>query len=102
MYAVSVLFGVHVYRYVMCMYIIMYHMCIYLLLTVVNCGNLTNPVNGQLSHTAGTTFGQTGTYRCNTGYNLVGDNTRICLATGVWSGSAPTCQGMLLHATVSQ
>ena len=66
------------------------------LLTAVNCGTLTDPANGQVSHTAGTVFGQTATYSCNAGYNLVGDSTRICHATGVWSGSAPTCQGMLL------
>ena len=60
-----------------------------------DCSTLTDPANGQVSHTAGTTFGQTATYTCDTGYNLVGDNTRICQATRVWSGSAPTCQGML-------
>ena len=63
---------------------------------VVDCGNLTNPANGQVVHTAGTTFGQNATYSCNTGYNLAGDSTRTCQATGVWSGSAPTCQGILL------
>ena len=68
---------------------------IFLLLTV-DCGNLTDPANGRVNHTAGTTFGQTATYSCNTGYNLVGDSTRTCQATGNWSGSAPTCQSMLL------
>ena len=61
-----------------------------------DCGTLTDPANGQVSHTAGTTFGQTATYSCNTGYNLVGDSNHTCRATGVWSGCAPTCQGMLL------
>ena len=71
--------------------------CVYILpSTVVDCSTLTSPANGQVSHTAGTTFGQTATYSCNTGYNLVGDSTRTCQATGEWSGSAPTCQGMLL------
>ena len=69
---------------------------LYLVLTVVDCGTLTNPINGQVSHTAGTTFGQTAAYSCDTGYNLVGDSNRICQATGVWSGSAPTCQGMTI------
>ena len=64
--------------------------------TVVDCGSLTNPTNGVVSHTAGTTFGQTATYSCDTGYNLVGDNTRMCQASGNWSGSAPTCQRMFL------
>ena len=65
-------------------------------LTDMNCSTLTDPANGQVSYTAGITFGQTATYSCNAGYNLVGGSTRICHATGVWSGSAPTCQGMLL------
>ena len=64
--------------------------------TAVDCGNLTDPANGQVSHTAGTTFGQTATYSCNTGYNLMGDNNRTCQATGNWSGSAPTCQRTFL------
>ena len=41
--------------------------------TAVDCSALTNPANGQVSHPDGTTFGQTATYSCNTGYNLVGD-----------------------------
>ena len=69
---------------------------IFLLFTVVGCGTLNNPANGQVSHTAGTTFTQTATYSCDTGYNLVGDSNRICQATGVWSGRAPTCQGIII------
>ena len=71
-------------------------------MTVVVCGTLTNPVNGQVSHTAGTTFGQTATYSCGTCFNLVGDNTRTCQATGMWSGSAPTCQSKLLPSACTQ
>ena len=67
---------------------------VFLFLTAVDCGNLPDPDNGQVNHTAGTTFGQTATYSCNTGYNLVGDSTRTCQATGNWSGSVPTCRGM--------
>ena len=69
-------------------------------LTVVDCGALTDPANGQVSHTAGTTFGETATYTCDAGYNLVGDSNHTCRATGVWSGCAPTCQGMLLVTSV--
>ena len=74
-------------------------MCVHdasLLSTVVDCGALRDPANGRVNDTAGTTLGQTATYSCNTGYNLVGNGTRMCQATGVWSGSAPTCERMLL------
>ena len=66
-----------------------------LLLAVEDCGTLNAPANGQASHTAGTTFGQTATYSCDVGYNLVGDSNRTCQATGRWSGNTPTCQGKL-------
>ena len=69
-----------------------------ILLTAVDCGNLTDPANGSVNHTAGTTFGQNATYSCDTGYNLVGDSTRTCNATGNWSESEPTCERMLLKA----
>ena len=65
-------------------------------LTAVNCGTLTNPANGRVSHTAGTTFGRIATYSCNIGYTRVGVSTRTCQSNVVWSGSTPTCQGMLL------
>ena len=73
---------------------------VFLILTAVDCGNLTNPGNGSVTHTAGTIFEQTATYSCDTGYNLVGNSTRTCQATGNWSGSEPTCQGMLLHCVL--
>ena len=65
-------------------------------LTAVECGTLTNPTNGQVSHTGRTTFRQTATYSCDRGYDLVGNSTRTCQANGVWSGSIPICQGVLL------
>jgi len=65
---------------------------------VMDCGTLTNPANSQVSYNGGTTFGQTATYSCNAGYNLVGNSTHTC--EGVWSGSEPTCQGALLFFNV--
>ncbi|KAL0279548.1 UNVERIFIED_CONTAM: hypothetical protein PYX00_001077 [Menopon gallinae] len=32
-------------------------------------------------------------YRCDRGYNLVGNATRVCLENGTWSGDQPNCQG---------
>ena len=69
--------------------------CNFFLLTV-DCGTLNDPDNGQVTHTTGTTYEKRAIYSCNTGYTLVGDSTRTCQATGTWSGSEPTCQGMLL------
>ena len=65
-----------------------------------NCSTLSSPANGQVSHFAGTAFGQTATYSCDTGYNLVGDSTRMCQANGRWSGSEPICQGRLLMESI--
>ena len=59
--------------------------------TAVDCGTLNATANGQVSHPNGTTFGQTATYSCDTGYDLLEDITRTCQADGVWSGSEPTC-----------
>ena len=69
---------------------------IFMILTVVDCGTLSNLTYGQVSHT-GTSLQQTATYSCNPGYELLGDRTRVCLSTGVWSGSAPTCKRRFLQ-----
>ena len=37
--------------------------------------------------------GDTVTFMCNNGYNLLGSNSRTCLSTGLWSGEVATCQG---------
>ena len=78
------------------MYQVMQILHDFMSLTAVDCGPLTDPANGIVNHTAGTTSEQTATYSCNTGYNLVGDRTRTCQAEGNWSGSAPTCEGMYI------
>ena len=61
-----------------------------------DCGNLTNPENGEVDHAEGTTFGQTATYSCDDFFKLMGDSNRTCQDTGNWSGSEPTCRRMLL------
>lgn len=61
----------------------------------VDCGTLTMPVQGTVSITA-TTVGSVAVYTCNPGFTLNGGITRICLATGMWSGQQPTCSSELL------
>ena len=63
--------------------------------TVVDCGTLSDPANGQVSHPSGTTSGQIATYSCDPGYNLTGESTRMCQVNRTWSGIAPTCQRKL-------
>ena len=60
---------------------------------VVDCSSLTAPENG-LVNVPTTIFNSTATYSCNDGYNLVGDTTRTCLASGNWSGDDPNCTGV--------
>ena len=70
-----------------------------LFFAVVNCDGLTDPENGTVT-LPGTTFNSTATYSCNDGYNLVGDTTRTCLASGSWSDTAPTCTGGVSYPSI--
>ena len=38
-----------------------------------------------------TTYGSTGSFTCDQGYGLVGTETVVCMATGNWSDTIPTC-----------
>ena len=38
-----------------------------------------------------TTYGNMAMFTCQTGYGLVGMATIVCLDTGAWSDSVPTC-----------
>ena len=60
---------------------------------MVNCGGLDSPNNGLVTESE-TTVNYSANYSCNTGYELRGDATRVCLANGLWSGNEPTCIGI--------
>ena len=62
--------------------------------TAVDCGALTNPVNGMVVVST-TTFMSTATYTCDTGYMLSEDVTRTCGSDMMWSGNEPTCDRKL-------
>ncbi|KAH3836216.1 hypothetical protein DPMN_109587 [Dreissena polymorpha] len=55
-----------------------------------DCGPLNSPANGKININ-GTTFGNSVSYTCTFGYALIGDMSRVCLASGLWSGSDPVC-----------
>ena len=54
------------------------------------CPNLISLANGRVSVT-GSSSGDTATYICEPGYDLVGDSIRVCGDDGQWSGEAPMC-----------
>ena len=62
---------------------------------VFDCGYLSNPVNGEVDTSAGTTEGALAHYYCKTGYTIKGTRYRTCTSSG-WSGRAPTCEGKLV------
>ncbi|XP_052280448.1 sushi, von Willebrand factor type A, EGF and pentraxin domain-containing protein 1-like [Dreissena polymorpha] len=55
-----------------------------------DCGPINSPANGNINLN-GTTFGNIISYTCIFGHALIGDKSRVCLASGVWSGSDPVC-----------
>ncbi|XP_067863594.1 C4b-binding protein-like [Heptranchias perlo] len=56
-----------------------------------NCGNPGEILNGYYEAPV-TSFGTKATFYCNTGYQMVGRNYRLCKADG-WDGQIPTCEG---------
>ena len=59
--------------------------------TTVLCPDLPDPENGQVLLS-----GSFATYQCDAGFFPTGgDVFRLCETNGEWSGSAPTCEGML-------
>ena len=68
-----------------------------LLSTVIDCGGLGDPENGQVIISPGlvtvTGVGAVATYTCNTsaGFMPVGTVMRTCQDSGQWSGMVPEC-----------
>ncbi|XP_051481409.1 P-selectin-like isoform X2 [Apus apus] len=63
----------------------------------VKCSALATPEMGQAAcfHLHGDfAFGSTCTFSCQTGFVLLGTETRECTATGTWTGDAPQCKAI--------
>lgn len=56
----------------------------------VDCGFADNVANAQMTQ-KGSTVGSITTYQCVSGFVMSGQATRVCMANGQWSASAPTC-----------
>ena len=55
------------------------------------CPDLTDPANGMVVM-AGNSVGNTATYSCDPGFELVGVQTVTCQADRTWSDPPPTCE----------
>jgi len=57
--------------------------------------SLTGPVNGTMNCSLGDdkipSYEDTCSFTCNNGYELSGNDTRICQNDGSWSGSNAVC-----------
>ncbi len=70
---------------------------------IVTCSDLPSLANGDIDYGGAGSPGSrpvdtVATYTCDTGYTLDGGTTRFC-ASGVWSGSPPTCQGEFCNSS---
>ena len=57
------------------------------------CPTLGNPTNGVVD-LSGTSVGDTATYTCDNGYELVGTPVLNCQNDGTWDNSPPLCQSV--------
>ena len=57
----------------------------------VECDSLTDPDNGQVNTSFGTTFGSMAIYTCNMGYMLSHQQMVMCSSNGTWSPASPSC-----------
>ncbi|CAH1243596.1 CR1 [Branchiostoma lanceolatum] len=59
----------------------------------VNCGQ-PNPVSNGMFNGSVFTYRQTVVYKCNNGYELLGDTKRTCREDRKWSGKEPKCKAI--------
>ena len=52
---------------------------------------LPDPDNGMVTHVNGTLEGAVATYTCEPGFDLIGDNLRVCGNNTRWFGTSPVC-----------
>ena len=74
-----------------------YHPALFLIIpflifkALVNCGDPGAPINGQKLGSRYWT-GESVSFICHPGYRLIGPATRMCLPSGNWSGTNPSCK----------
>ena len=67
-----------------------------------SCPSLTNPNNGvhrcSLGDDRMLSYEDTCSFTCNTGYELIGSDTRTCQSDGSWSGRNAMCRRGIVYA----
>ena len=60
-----------------------------------SCPSLDKPTDGMINCSLGDdevhSYEDTCSFKCNTGYELTGSDTRTCQSNGSWSGSDDVC-----------
>ena len=93
---------VNVWREMFCVYNIM--LTNYIKYIAIMCATLSNPGKGQVA-VNNHTVGSIATYTCNNGYNITGENLRLCEqngTTGQWTPEEPTCSRKLMLSHVQR
>ncbi len=67
---------------------------IYLLIAF-DCGPLDNPLNGTVD-VGSTTVSSEARYTCDSGFDIIGNEVRMCEVDSAWSGMEPECRRELL------
>ena len=72
-------------------------------MTYIRCDNLLIPANGSISCSSdrvGVGYeGDTCSFTCNTGYKLMGSDTRTCQSDGSWTGIEVICRKGILYCS---
>ena len=76
------------------MFILVSSICLY---KIALCPDLENPFNGVVTQ-FGVSEGDTATYSCSDGYELVGAKVLHCQNDGTWDNSPPVCKSVLLDS----
>ena len=62
-----------------------------LLISTALCPDLSDPANGMVT-VMGTSVGDTASYTCNDGFELIGSMSVTCTNDGTWSDEPPMCR----------
>ena len=66
-------------------------------ISVIDCGDPGPPYGGFRQIATNTKYQSTVTYTCKPDHHLEGEDSQVCQADGLWSGSKPVCLGNAIN-----